>query len=144
MRKGKCASGKCASGLIIGALTAAALGASVVAACAQPSKTESSAAVTGIWQGKSTARCGPTSERTRCGAVAFYALLHDHSHRLWMLCVFFLGPTGNAPDRTVSQNCCYEAGTITVGGSDGVAAGCSEVGCSKACCGVGTGAVEVD
>jgi hypothetical protein len=56
----------------------------------------------------------------------------------------FLGPTGNAPDRTVSQNCCYEAGTITVGGSDGVAAGCSEVGCSKACCGVGTGAVEVD
>jgi hypothetical protein len=37
---------------------------------------------------------------------------------------------------------CYEAGTITVGGSGGVAAGCSEVGCSKACCGAGKGAVE--
>ncbi|MGA7760657.1 MAG: hypothetical protein WB580_06185 [Candidatus Binataceae bacterium] len=60
--------GKRASGLIIGAITAAALGASVVAARAQQSKTES-AGVTGVWQGKSTARCAPTSERTRCGAV---------------------------------------------------------------------------
>jgi hypothetical protein len=57
-----------ASGLIIGALTAVALWVSVVTARPQESKIES-AGVTGVWQGKSTARCAPTSERTRCGAV---------------------------------------------------------------------------
>jgi hypothetical protein len=60
--------GKHVSGLMVGALVAAALSACVVAAYAQESKHESPG-VTGLWTGKSSARCAMTSERTRCGAV---------------------------------------------------------------------------
>jgi hypothetical protein len=60
--------GKHVSGLMIGALVAAALSACAVAAYAQESKQESPG-VTGVWTGKSSARCAMTSDRTRCGAV---------------------------------------------------------------------------
>jgi hypothetical protein len=60
--------GKRVSGLIVGALVAAALSACAVAAYAQESKQESPG-VTGVWTGKSLARCAMTSDRTRCGAV---------------------------------------------------------------------------
>ena len=59
--------GKRVSGLMVGALVAA-LSACAVAAHAQESKQESPD-VTGVWTGKSSARCAMTSERTRCGAV---------------------------------------------------------------------------
>lgn len=68
MRKGKRVSGLRVSGLIVGALVAAALSACAVAAYAQESKQESPG-VTGVWTGKSSARCAMTSDRTRCGAV---------------------------------------------------------------------------
>jgi hypothetical protein len=60
--------GKRVSGLMVGALVAAALSICAVAARAQESKQESPG-VTGVWTGKSSARCAMTSDRTRCGAV---------------------------------------------------------------------------
>ena len=56
------------SGLMVGAIVAAALSACAVAAYAQESK-QKSPGVTGVWTGKSSARCAMTSDRTRCGAV---------------------------------------------------------------------------
>ena len=56
------------SRLIIGAIIAVALSASALVARAQQSKKESPG-VTGVWRGKSSARCARTSDRTRCGAV---------------------------------------------------------------------------
>jgi hypothetical protein len=60
--------GKRVSGPIVGALVAAALSICAVAARAQESK-QDPPGVTGVWQGKSSARCAMTSDRTRCGAV---------------------------------------------------------------------------
>ena len=55
-------------GRIVGALIAAALNACAIAASSQERKQESPG-VTGVWQGKSSARCAMTSDRTRCDAV---------------------------------------------------------------------------
>lgn len=60
--------GKRMSRLIVGAIIVVALSVCAVAARAQQSQKESPV-LTGVWQGKSSAGCARTSDRTRCGAV---------------------------------------------------------------------------
>jgi hypothetical protein len=73
--------GKRVSGLMVGALVAAALSACAVAAYAQESKQESPG-VTGVWTGKSSARCAMMSDRTRTGYLLCRGLDYVASGRV--------------------------------------------------------------